>query len=185
MLKKVLWKKFEAILTSQPPNELCSEGLIFKTFYACNFDIVVIREPLLKGKAQYFWPPRTKQLRSDAFDNTNIIYFFTKQSNLMRRSTLLTLSLQVVFSGCNNQVCLSARKELVQLDLGNYSIEILQCHIWISTQKDQNWNFELEFKISERNETEIVHHQKGLNWTKMDEIFSLKLFITVAFSLSP
>ncbi len=38
------------------------------------------REPLLKGKVQYSWPPYTNYFRSASFDNSNIIYFFTKQA---------------------------------------------------------------------------------------------------------
>ncbi len=54
-------------------------------------------EPLLKGKAQYNSPPCPNKLRSAALDTTNIIYFFTKQATLMRRSTMLSLPLHLVF----------------------------------------------------------------------------------------
>jgi hypothetical protein len=37
--------------------------------------VAYIMEPLLKGKAQYHWPPFTNRLRSDNFDNANIIHF--------------------------------------------------------------------------------------------------------------
>ncbi len=40
----------------------------------CSF--LVGTEHVLKGKAQYSWPPNTNQFGSAAFDNTNIIYFF-------------------------------------------------------------------------------------------------------------
>jgi hypothetical protein len=40
------------------------------------------REPLLKGKAQYCWPPRTNYLRSAAFSTKNFIYLFCKTSYL-------------------------------------------------------------------------------------------------------
>ncbi len=46
------------------------------------------REPLLKGKAQYNWPPCTNYFQSAAFDNANIFYFFVKQATLVRRSTV-------------------------------------------------------------------------------------------------
>jgi hypothetical protein len=46
---------------------------------------------------QYSWPPCTNLFRSAAFDIANIIYFFTKQATLMRRSTVLNLPLQLVF----------------------------------------------------------------------------------------
>jgi hypothetical protein len=42
------------------------------------------KEPLLKGKAQYSWPPYTNLSRSADFDIANITYFFTKQATLMR-----------------------------------------------------------------------------------------------------
>jgi hypothetical protein len=48
----------------------------------------------------------------------------------------------------------------------------------IQIQKDQNQNFEQEFKICERNKTKIVHHQ---NEEKMDKIIILAFFMTVAF----
>ncbi len=59
--------------------------------------ITAIREPLLKGKASYSWPPCTNYFRSAAFDTSNIIYLLTNQANFMRRSTVLSLSLQLVF----------------------------------------------------------------------------------------
>jgi hypothetical protein len=44
------------------------------------------REVLLKGKkAQYL----LKLTRVTPFDNANIVYFFTKQATLIRRSTIL------------------------------------------------------------------------------------------------
>jgi hypothetical protein len=39
-----------------------------------------IREPLLKGKAQYSWPPSTYYLIIEAFDIANIFYFMNKTS---------------------------------------------------------------------------------------------------------
>jgi hypothetical protein len=38
----------------------------------------LIKEYLLKGKAQHSWPSCTNWFRSAAFDNANIIYFLTK-----------------------------------------------------------------------------------------------------------
>jgi len=48
-------------------------------------------EPLLKGKAQYSWPPCINQFRLVSFNIANIIYAFTKQGTLVRRSTVLSL----------------------------------------------------------------------------------------------
>jgi hypothetical protein len=45
------------------------------------------REPLLKGKAQYSWPPCIYKFISAAFDTENFIYYFTKQVTLTRRAT--------------------------------------------------------------------------------------------------
>jgi hypothetical protein len=52
------------------------------------------REDVLKGKAKYGWSLCTNLSVSAAFDNENIISFFAKQGTLMRRSTVLDLSLQ-------------------------------------------------------------------------------------------
>jgi hypothetical protein len=57
---------------------------------------------------------------------------------------------------------------LFRWPLGNCNIEILRFRISISIWKDQNWNFELEFEICERNETEIINCQK---WMKLDQCF--------------
>ncbi len=43
------------------------------------------KEALLKGKAQYSWPPCTNSFRSASFDIANIIYYFTKQAPIIRR----------------------------------------------------------------------------------------------------
>ncbi len=59
--------------------------------------MTVNREPLMKGKAQYSWPPRTNLFRLTAFENASIIYFATKQTSLMRRPTVLSHPLQWVF----------------------------------------------------------------------------------------
>jgi hypothetical protein len=48
------------------------------------------REPLLKGKDQYRWPPCTKEFRSAAFYIENLFFLFTKQPILMRRSIVLS-----------------------------------------------------------------------------------------------
>ncbi len=37
------------------------------------------KEPLLKGKDQYSWPPCTNYFRSAAFDKVNIIYFLQNE----------------------------------------------------------------------------------------------------------
>ncbi len=52
------------------------------------------RELLLKGKDKCSWPPCTKKFKSAAFHNENIIYFFTKEAILFRRSTVLSLPLR-------------------------------------------------------------------------------------------
>ncbi len=64
----------------------------------CFYIKVLSKEPLLKGKAQYNWPPCTNLFRTAAFD-IDIIYLFTKQPTLERRSTVLSLPLQLVFPG--------------------------------------------------------------------------------------
>ncbi len=50
--------------------------------------------------------------------------------------------------------------------LGNCDIDFLKFWIQIQIWMDQNQNFELEFKICERNETEIIHRQNWQNWMK-------------------
>jgi hypothetical protein len=54
----------------------------------CLSNVLLSREPLLKGKIQYSWPPRANKFRPVTFDNANTIYFFTTQGTLMRRSTV-------------------------------------------------------------------------------------------------
>ncbi len=39
-------------------------------------------EPLLKGKAQYGWPPCANYFRSATFNIENIIYLFYKTNSL-------------------------------------------------------------------------------------------------------
>jgi hypothetical protein len=39
------------------------------------------------------------RLRLTAFENANIIYFYTKQATLKRRSNVISLPLQLVFPG--------------------------------------------------------------------------------------
>ncbi len=51
------------------------------------------REPLLKGKARFGWPPCTNSFRSAGFILKILLTFFTKQAALVRRSTVLSLSL--------------------------------------------------------------------------------------------
>ncbi len=48
---------------------------------------------------RYSWPPCTSFFSSAAFELMNIIYFFTEQGSLMRRSSVLSLSLQLEFLG--------------------------------------------------------------------------------------
>ncbi len=57
------------------------------------------REPLLKGKAQYSWPPYINLLRSAVFYWKYYLPFFTKQVTLVRRSTVLRIPLQLEFLG--------------------------------------------------------------------------------------
>jgi len=52
---------------------------------------------LLKGKAPYGLPPCTNYFRSAPFYIEHIIYLFTKQATLMRRSTVLSLPSQLGF----------------------------------------------------------------------------------------
>jgi hypothetical protein len=52
-----------------------------------------------RGKAQYSWPPCTNKFRPAFFENAKIIYFFTKQATLIRRSNVLSLSLRLAFPG--------------------------------------------------------------------------------------
>ncbi len=59
------------------------------------------RDISLKGQAQYNIPSCTNQFRPAAFDNANIINYFIKTANLIRRSTVLSLSLQSVFPDKN------------------------------------------------------------------------------------
>jgi hypothetical protein len=54
------------------------------------------REPLLKGKAQYRWLPYTNLLWTAAFFLDNLLIFL---HTLMRSSTVLSFSLQLVFPG--------------------------------------------------------------------------------------
>jgi hypothetical protein len=59
------------------------------------------RESLMKDKAQHSEPPFTNKFRSEGFDIENIIYFFYKTCYLdvLRRSTVLSLPLHLVFPG--------------------------------------------------------------------------------------
>jgi len=53
----------------------------------------ICREVILKGKTQYSWPPCTNEFKSSHFYIENIFSFFTKQATLLRRSTVLSLSI--------------------------------------------------------------------------------------------
>ncbi len=55
------------------------------------FPVCIGREVLLKGKAQYGWPACTNYFRSAPLYIEIIIYLFTKQATLVRRSTVLSL----------------------------------------------------------------------------------------------
>jgi hypothetical protein len=57
------------------------------------------REVLLKGKTQYSWPPCTSLFRWAPFKLKIMFMFLTKQATLMRRSTVQSLPLQLVFPG--------------------------------------------------------------------------------------
>ncbi len=59
---------------------------------------------LLKGKDHYELPPCTYQFRLVTFDIKTIMHFFTKQAAFMRRSTVLSLPLQVVFPELGNLI---------------------------------------------------------------------------------
>ncbi len=45
------------------------------------FEKLHIREPLLKGKAQYSWPPCTNSFRSAAFDIGNKTSYLNEEVN--------------------------------------------------------------------------------------------------------
>jgi len=49
-------------------------------FRLCNLGLVYFREPLLKGKAYYSWPPCTKNFRSAHLYIENILYHCYKTS---------------------------------------------------------------------------------------------------------
>jgi hypothetical protein len=51
-----------------------------------------------EGVAQYGWPPCTNEFRLANFYIENFIYFFTKLATLMRRSSVLSFPLRLVFS---------------------------------------------------------------------------------------
>ncbi len=58
------------------------------------------RDFITEGKAQYHWPPCSNLFRSVTFSIENSDYLpFTKQATLMRRPTVLSLPLQLVFPG--------------------------------------------------------------------------------------
>ncbi len=62
------------------------------------------RKVSLKGKAPYSWPPWNDKFRSGPFYIENLIYFFTKQLTLLRRSILLSLPSKLVFPAFKNPI---------------------------------------------------------------------------------
>ncbi len=88
--KKVFWHHvqiFQCLLVPPPHSNLFSDKLFISS----------TREVLLKGKAQYSWPPCTKWFNQLLFILQILFTFFTKQATLMRRSTVLSLPPQLVF----------------------------------------------------------------------------------------
>jgi hypothetical protein len=57
------------------------------------------RESLLKGTNQYSWPPCSSSFSLATFDTETLFFFISKQTILMRRSTVLSFPLQLVFPG--------------------------------------------------------------------------------------
>ncbi len=105
----------------------------------------ISREPLSKAKAQYSWPSCIVQLRSVPFENANILYYFTKPSSLMRRSTVVSLPLQLVFRAISIT-------QLLKFVLTTHSWEVLY---WRFTQKESEKSptkqISYYFKISLKN----------------------------------
>ncbi len=62
-----------------------------------NQGLASTREVLLKGKAQYSWPPCINQFRSAPFILKILLTSSTKQATLMGRSTVLSLPLMLVY----------------------------------------------------------------------------------------
>jgi hypothetical protein len=75
---------------TKPRHTYNNEALILKTKWTLDISM----EFLLKGLAQYSWPPCTNQFRPAAFNTENICSFFTKHVILTRRSTVLSNTLQ-------------------------------------------------------------------------------------------
>ncbi len=48
--------------------------------------LILVKERLLKGKAQFSRPPCTNQFRFHGFDNANITSFYNKTSSIKRRN---------------------------------------------------------------------------------------------------
>jgi hypothetical protein len=67
--------------------------ITFTFVFSKNFNHTQIREPLLKGNAQYSWP-----LVLTSLDKLTLLTL-KKQATLMRRSAVLSLPLQLVFLG--------------------------------------------------------------------------------------
>jgi hypothetical protein len=61
--------------------------------------IGLVKETLLKGKAQYSWPPCTNLFRSAPFYIENIIYIFNKTSYLNEEVNCTKPSPQLAFPG--------------------------------------------------------------------------------------
>jgi len=57
------------------------------------------KEFSLEGKGQYDWPPLTNKLKSAPSDEANMIWFFSKQATLTRRSTVPRFPNLLVFPG--------------------------------------------------------------------------------------
>ncbi len=85
------WKIFTFYKTSYPNEEVSriepflSVSVPWSFQDVFTFFICLGGEALLKGKAQYSWPPCTNYLKPPAFDIAKIISSFTKQATLITR----------------------------------------------------------------------------------------------------
>jgi hypothetical protein len=97
---KVLWLVMDFNLFQMLQSALSEEWAV-RLALRCPLDKSscshLIMEALLKGKAQYSSPPCTTLLKSSALNIANIIYSFTKQVTLTRRSTVFSPPFQLVF----------------------------------------------------------------------------------------
>ncbi len=80
------WKSWQGqtLYLNRPIRRLQRKRSVLNTtlnVFECKANWVFRRESLLKGKAAYSLPPCTNLIRSVAFDNGNIIYFFYKTSS--------------------------------------------------------------------------------------------------------